>query len=127
MYICIYIYIYRYVSPASRRGRDKWGRRRSAAIPPNAPGSSQKSSTANLRTNIMDFRGFDSSAIINFRGELPRHVGVFPEIMSQAILAGIILVGRLGVLTPPLRIPPSPGLRPVPAARHLQRLRQTDS
>ena len=44
-------------------------------------------STANLRTKIMDFKGFDSSVSI----------GSFQDISSQAILVGIILVGRLDV------------------------------
>ena len=53
--------------------------------------------TANLRTDIMDFRGFDSSIILIIRGGIPRPTGDFPESLSQAILVGIILVGRLGV------------------------------
>ena len=53
--------------------------------------------TANLRTKIMDFRGFDSSRILMLRGGIPRPIGDFPESLSQAILVGIILVGRLGV------------------------------
>ena len=54
--------------------------------------------TANLRTEILDFsRGFDSNIILNLRAELPRPVGNFPESLSQGILVGIILVGRLGV------------------------------
>ena len=43
--------------------------------------------TANLPTNIMDCRGFDSSITLILRGG-----GEFPESSSQAIL-----VGRLGV------------------------------
>ena len=34
----------------------------------------------------------------NFWGGIPRPIGDFPESLSQAILVGIILVGRLGVL-----------------------------
>ena len=34
IYIYMYIYIYIYLPEASRRGRDKRGRRRSAAVPP---------------------------------------------------------------------------------------------
>ena len=48
--------------------------------------------TANLRTTILDFRGFDSIIILILRGGHD-----FLESLSQAILAGIILVGRLGV------------------------------
>ena len=51
--------------------------------------------TANLRTKILDFRGFDSSRfILILRGGILRPIGHFPEIQSQRILAGRILVGR---------------------------------
>ena len=39
----------------------------------------------------------DSSIILILRGGIPRPIGDFPEILSQAILVGIMLVGRLGV------------------------------
>ena len=55
--------------------------------------------TANLRTKIMDFRGFDSSIILFLSGGVLMSIGDFPESESQAILVGIMLVGRLGVLT----------------------------
>ena len=55
--------------------------------------------TANLRTNIMDFRGFDSSILLILRGGIIlMSMGDFPESLSQAILVGIMLVGRVGVL-----------------------------
>ena len=53
--------------------------------------------TANLRTKIPDFRGFDSSIIFILRGGIPRPIGTLPESLSQAILVGIMLVGRWGV------------------------------
>ena len=53
--------------------------------------------TANLPTNIMDFGGFDSSIILMLRGGLLMSIGNFLESLSQAILVGIMLVGRLGV------------------------------
>ena len=55
-------------------------------------------STANLRANIMDFGGFYLSIILILRGGIPRLIGNFLESLSPAILVGIILVGRLGVL-----------------------------
>ena len=55
--------------------------------------------TPNLRTNIMDFRGFDSSMIIILRGGILMPIGDFLEDLSQAILVGIMLVGRLGVVS----------------------------
>ena len=53
--------------------------------------------TANPRTNNVDFRGFDSSIILILRGGILMSIGDFPECLSQAILVGIILVGRFGV------------------------------
>ena len=45
----------------------------------------------------MGFRGLDSSTILNSRGEIPRTIRDFPESLSQAMLVGTMLVGRLGV------------------------------
>ena len=53
--------------------------------------------TANLPTNIADFRGFDSSIILIYRGGIVMSIGNWPESLSQAMLVGIILVGSLGV------------------------------
>ena len=53
--------------------------------------------SANLRTKILNFRGFDSSIILILRDGIPRPIGNFPEISSQRILLGRFLVGRLGV------------------------------
>ena len=55
--------------------------------------------TANLPTNIVVFRGFDSSTILIERGEIRMYIGDFPESLSQAMLVGTMLVGRLGVLS----------------------------
>ena len=52
--------------------------------------------TDNLHTKILDLRGFDSSIILSLRGGISRPTGNFPESLSQAILAGIKIVGRLG-------------------------------
>ena len=57
-----------------------------------------KLSTANLRTTIMDFRGFDSSIILISRRGILMSLGNYPESLSQRILVGIILVWGLGVL-----------------------------
>ena len=51
--------------------------------------------TANLHTKIKDFRGFDSIRILILRGGIPRPMGDFP----QAILVGLIVIGRFGVDT----------------------------
>ena len=54
------------------------------------------SATANLRTKIPDFSVFDSSIILIVQGGILMTIGKLPESLSQAILAGVILVGRLG-------------------------------
>ena len=51
---------------------------------------------ANLHTNIMVLRGFDSSIILILRREVPRPMGDFSESLIRAILEGVMLVGRLG-------------------------------
>ena len=48
--------------------------------------------TPNMSTEILDFRGFDSSAILILRGGILRSRGNFPEILSQQILVGRLLV-----------------------------------
>ena len=53
--------------------------------------------TANLRTKILDFRGFDSSRISISMGGIHVSTGDIPKVLSQRILVGIILVGRVAV------------------------------
>ena len=53
--------------------------------------------TPNLPTNIVDFKGLDSSAIFISKGGILMSIGNLPESLSQAMLVGIMLVGRLGV------------------------------
>ena len=53
--------------------------------------------TANLRTKILDFGGFDSSIIFIIRGGIMVSVGKVSAIWSREILVGLILVWRLGV------------------------------
>ena len=48
--------------------------------------------TANLLAKILDFRGFDSSIILTLKGGIARPIGNVPGSLSQAILAGIMLV-----------------------------------
>ena len=52
-------------------------------------------STPNLPTNIVDFKGFDSSIILILRGGILMCIGDFPESLSQAVSVGTMLVGRL--------------------------------
>ena len=73
------------------RGLERRARVLGVCLPPL---SKQTTSTANLRTNLMDVRGFDSSRILILRGGSVMSIGNFPELLSQAILAGIILYSR---------------------------------
>ena len=50
--------------------------------------------TANPRTKILDFRGFDSSRILVLRGGILMSKGNSPGDLSRQILVGRILVGR---------------------------------
>ena len=52
--------------------------------------------TANLPTNIVDFKGLDSSIVLIQRGGILMSIGDFPESLSRAMLVGIILVRGLG-------------------------------
>ena len=73
--------------------------------------------TANLRTKILDFGGFDSSLILILSAGILRPMGNFSESLSRAILVGIMLVGRLGVA---LRICCEAFERPVcPCVNHI--------
>ena len=54
-------------------------------------------STANLRTKILDFKGFGSSRILISRGGILMSTRIFPARLSQQLLFMIILEGRLGV------------------------------
>ena len=47
-------------------------------------------------TNMVDFRGFDSSTISILRGGILMSIGNLPESLSPAMLVGMMLVGRLG-------------------------------
>ena len=117
--ICIYIYIYIYIYIHRERERDccvfkhecvyyidgytygLWLR----AGPVRAAGREKiwvKMLEPWVRRPISVLRlwisvGFDSSGILVVRGGTPRPLGNFPESLSQAILVGTILVGRLGV------------------------------
>ena len=87
---------------------------------------------ANLCTQILDFRGLDSSIILilTLRGLILMSKGDFPESLSQAILVGIILVGRLGIrLAPAREVHGQTGVEgnvsngcPVPAGSRIKRL-----
>ena len=127
MYVYIYIYIYiykrqsvgvvhgRHASFVRRVALDKQSHPSGAASWPscgrfsyrdptdqapwslNSKNAALRDYTANLRTNIVDSRGFDWRIILILRDGIPRPKGDFPEVLSQAILVGLMLVGRLGV------------------------------
>ena len=70
-----------------------------SASPLQAPQSPSVCPTPNLPTNIVGFRGFDSSVVLILRGGIPRPTGNFPESLSQAMLVGCNVsreIGRTG-------------------------------
>ena len=62
------------------------------------PRSAKHKHTPSPPTKSLGFEGFDSSRILILRGEILMSIENSPESLSQAILVGIILVGRLGVV-----------------------------
>ena len=92
MYIHIYIYIYVYI-PGTLSPLRRGGARDGGAGKRGAP----RLCTANLRTKILYFGGFDSGSILSLGGGIQRPLEDPQECLSQAILVWIILVGRLGV------------------------------
>ena len=56
-----------------------------------------RSDTPNPPTDIVGFRGLDSSIMLILRGGIPRPIGDWPESLSRAMLVGTMLVGRLGI------------------------------
>ena len=60
--------------------------------------NSTNNTTNNNNNKILDFGGFDSNTNLLLRGGILRYIGSFLELLSQGILAGIILVGRLDVV-----------------------------
>ena len=50
--------------------------------------------TPDLPTNIVDFRGFDSSIILKLRGGILGPIGNFTELLSQAMLDVSREIGR---------------------------------
>ena len=59
--------------------------------------TTNKDTTPNLPTNIVDFGRFDSSTILIYRGGILMSIGDFPEVLTRAMLVGTMLVGRLGI------------------------------
>ena len=74
---------------------------------------SDTGNTANLRTKILDFRGFDSSRILSLRGGILMSMGSSPVIQSQQLLVRGFLVRGLTVVivisAPQPPPPPPPG------------------
>ena len=122
LYVCIYIYMYMYIhsiilhygeicflldipvryelcfscltSPyVLNISQATWRRPSTTRAPEELRGASR---TASLRTEILDFRGFDSSSILRSGGGVLVSKGNFQESLSQRIFAGRFLV-RLGV------------------------------
>ena len=68
---------------------------------------------ANLRTKILDFRGFDSSRILILRGGIILSIGNSPEFSSRRILGVLLAQGDWA--HPPMSA--APRLRTQPAAQ----------
>ena len=108
IHICIYIYIYIYIERdiciyvcmCVHRERERERERERAIM--DCP-RCLRDSTPNLPTDIVGFRGFDSSIILILRGGILMSIGDFLESLSQAMLVGTMLVGRLGVFRRPSR------------------------
>ena len=60
------------------------------------PNTSLNIHAPNLPTNIVDLKGLDSSMILIQRDGILMSIRNLPESLSQAMLVGIMLVGRLG-------------------------------
>ena len=87
----------RFYGAWGRTGALSWCRKPRTLRPPgNAPPCPTPHD--HLRTEILDFRGFDSSRILSLSRGIVMSMGNLPESLSQAILAVRLLVGRLGVL-----------------------------
>ena len=84
---CIYIYIYIYIYV--ERERDIHTSTYIYIY--------RRYDTPNPPTNIVDFRGFDSSIMLCFRGGILMSIEDLPESLTQAMLVGTVLVGELGV------------------------------
>ena len=127
IYICIYVYIYIYIyiyihnisyvyihicltpsltswiGPRTSLSGCPAGRARAGYATDSCNGSSWRIrltgwGTADLRTKILDFGGFDSRRILISRGIVFMSMWSFPDMLSQHTLVGIILlIGRLGV------------------------------
>ena len=60
------------------------------------PQTKSPQTAPNLPTNMVGFRGFDSSIMIILRGEIPRRIGDFPESSSQAMSVGCNVNREIG-------------------------------
>ena len=97
-YMYIYIYIYMYIRNQDPT-RDQTRQTAEQESRTSASGMDLAHRTMpNLPTNIVGFRGLDSSIMLCLREGILMSIGNFLESSSRAMLvAGIMLVGRLGV------------------------------
>ena len=97
--LCVYIYIYTHtcvlhVCIYIYRERERYSILLLCYFSPKA-----HAYTPNLPANIVDVRGFDTRRILPSRAGILMSIGNLPESLSQAMLAGIMSVGGLGVAT----------------------------
>ena len=79
MYVCMYIYIYIYIHIQQIiKGNCLVNAADGADALQDLLGAVGAASTytPNLPANMVDFRGFDSSTILNFKGGIPRPIGI---------------------------------------------------
>ena len=77
-----------------------------ASVSAEAPKEACRGIMANLRTKILGFGGFDPSRVLILRGGVLMSTGTSLELLSQAILVGMILHTHTHTYTHKLR-PPS--------------------
>ena len=58
------------------------------------PCNGRLGTTANLRTMILDSRGFDSNILLTLRGGIRMYIGNLPKVLSRRILVWIINLSR---------------------------------
>ena len=96
MYIYIYIYIHNIHIPIhvdTNNANNKAVIRAGRVVRPcrGSPGA-RWPATADLRTKILDFGGFDSNGILSLRGGVLMSMGNSPETLRQHILVAGFLV-----------------------------------
>ena len=129
--MCIYTYIYIYIYTYNRAAK-KCAPMQTSATGAKRCGTGETALQIRpISVLIFWISGFDFSIILILRGGILISIGISPDILSQAILVGIILVGRLGVVGPKRMAQQgvAPKMRPIhkPRAWDFRALSRADS